>query len=62
MDNKDLLSQEFNVNDTEVSNSNLGLMKCVDTIFSKYVLLKNLENYILIIMTFFLSWFIHCLF
>ena len=53
MDNKDSLSQEFNVNDTEVSNSNLGLMKYVDTLFSKYGLLKNLENYILIIITFF---------
>ena len=53
MDNKDSLSQEFNVNDTEVSNSSLGLMKCIDTLFSKYGLLKNLENYILIIMTFF---------
>jgi hypothetical protein len=27
-------------------------MKCIDTLFSKYGLLKNLENYILIIMTF----------
>ena len=35
MDNKDSLSQEFNVNDTEASNSNLGLMKCIDTLFSK---------------------------
>ena len=44
MDNKDSLSQEFNVNDTEASSSNLGLMKCIDTLFSKYGLLKNLEN------------------
>jgi hypothetical protein len=49
-DNKDSLSKKFNVNDTSTSSSNLGLMKCIDTLFSKYGLLKNLENYILILM------------
>jgi hypothetical protein len=52
INNKDSLSQSFNVNDSSTSSSNLGLMKCIDTLFSKYGLLKNLENYILIIMTF----------
>ena len=52
INNKDSLSQSFNVNDSSISSSNLGLMKCIDTLFSKYGLLKNLENYILIIMIF----------
>jgi len=52
IENKESLSQNFNLNDSETSSSNLGLMKCIDTLFSKYGLLKNLENYILIIMTF----------
>ena len=52
INNKESLSQSFNVNDSSTSSSNLGLMKCIDTLFSKYGLLKNLENYILIIMTF----------
>ena len=52
INNKDSRSQSFNVNDSSTSSSNLGLMKCIDTLFSKYGLLKNLENYILIIITF----------
>ena len=53
INNKESISQNFNVNDSTTSSSNLGLMKCIDTLFSKYGLLKNLENYILIIMSFF---------
>ena len=51
-EDKESLSQNFNLNDSPTSSSNLNLMKCIDTLFSKYGLLKNLENYILIIMTF----------
>ena len=50
--NKDSISQNFDVNSTSSSGSNLSLMKCVDTLFSKYGILKNLEFYILIIMAF----------
>ena len=50
--NKDSISQSFDVNSTSSSESNLSLMKCVDTLFSKYGILKNLEFYILIIMAF----------
>ena len=51
LENKESISQNFNINDTSTSSSNLSLMKCIDTLFSKYGLLKNLEFYILIIMT-----------
>ena len=49
LENKESISQSFNISDSS-SSSNLNLMKCVDTLFSKYGLLKNLEFYILIIM------------
>jgi hypothetical protein len=51
IDNKESLSQSFNISDSSTSSSNLKLMTCIDTLFSKYGLLKNLEFYILIIMT-----------
>ena len=47
--NKDSISQNFNINNT-LSNNNLNIMKCIDTLFSKYGILKNLEFYIIIIM------------
>ena len=50
LDNKESISQSFNISDSSSSSSNLNLMKCVDTLFSKYGVLKNLEFYILIIM------------
>ena len=50
-DNKESLSQNFNITDSSTSSSNLKLMTCIDTLFSKYGLLKNLEFYILIIMS-----------
>ena len=50
INNKEEISQSFNISTSSNSGSNLNLMKCVDTLFSKYGLLKNLEFYILIIM------------
>ena len=51
INNKEEISQSFNISSTTSnSGSNLNLMKCVDTLFSKYGLLKNLEFYILIVM------------
>ena len=51
INNKEEISQSFNISSTSSnSGSNLNLMKCVDTLFSKYGLLKNLEFYILIVM------------
>ena len=47
--NKDSISQNFDINNT-LSNNNLNIMKCIDTLFSKYGILKNLEFYIIIIM------------
>ena len=49
--NKESISQSFNISASSDSDSNLNLMKCIDTLFSKYGLLKNLEFYILIIMS-----------
>ena len=51
INNKESISQNFNISDTSTSSSNLNLMKCIDTLFSKYGLLKNLEFYILITMS-----------
>ena len=51
INNKNSISQSFNLTDNSTSSINLSLMKCIDTLFSKYGLLKNLENYIIIIMT-----------
>ena len=41
INNKEEISQSFNISTSSNSGSNLSLMKCVDTLFSKYGLLKN---------------------
>ena len=41
INNKEEISQSFNISTSSNSGSNLNLMKCVDTLFSKYGLLKN---------------------
>ena len=51
LENKDSFAQNIDINDTSSSSSSLSSMKCLDTLFSKYGLLKNLESYILIIST-----------
>ena len=45
--NEDSLSNNFNIEDNNNSTSNVGVMKCFNTLFSKYGLLKNIGNYIL---------------
>ena len=48
---KDTVSKYFNIeNATELSSSSLNTMKCFNALFSKYGLLKNLGNYILLLM------------
>ena len=51
LNNTEVISKEFNKNDDDSSSSSssLNLMKCFNTIFSKYGLLKNIGNYILIL-------------
>ena len=51
LESKETVSKDFNTeNITSSSTSNLNLMKCYNTLFSKLGLLKNLGNYILLIM------------
>ena len=48
---KDTVSKYFNIeNTTELSSSSLNTIKCFNALFSKYGLLKNLGNYILLLM------------
>ena len=48
MENKDSVSNSFNTEEKSNSTSNVGVMKCYNTLFSKYGLLKNMGNYILL--------------
>ena len=51
LESKETVSKDFNTeNITSSSSSNLNLMKCYNTLFSKLGLLTNLGNYILLIM------------
>ena len=51
LESKETVSKDFNTeNITSSSSSNLNLMKCYNTLFSKLGLLKNLGNYILLLM------------
>ena len=48
IENKDSVSNSFNTEEKSNSTSNVGVMKCYNTLFSKYGLLKNMGNYILL--------------
>ena len=48
--NKETISNNFNIASDSTSSS-VSTMKCFNTLFSKYGLLKNLGNYILLIIT-----------
>ena len=48
IENKDSVSNDFKVEESSNKTSNVGVMKCYSTLFSKYGLLKNMGNYILI--------------
>ena len=51
LDSKETVSKDFNVdNTTTSSSSSLSLMKCYNALFSKYGLLTNMGNYILLLM------------
>ena len=51
LESKETVSKDFNIeNTTESSSSSINLMKCYNTVFSKFGLLKNLGNYILLLM------------
>ena len=51
LESKETVSKDFNTENTiESSSSSINLMKCFNTVFSKYGLLKNLGNYILLLM------------
>jgi len=50
MENKEEISNNFNIASDSTSSS-INTMKCFNTLFSKYGLLKNLGNYILVIIT-----------
>ena len=51
LDSKETVSKDFNIDSTSTSSSSsLSLMKCYNALFSKYGLLKNLGNYILLLM------------
>ena len=51
LESKETVSKDFNIeNTTESSSSSVNLMKCYNTLFSKLGLLKNLGNYILLLM------------
>ena len=50
LNSKDIISKDFNTeNMTSSSASSVNTMKCFNTVFSKYGLLKNLGNYILLL-------------
>ena len=50
LSSKELISKEFNANeDSSSSVTNLNLMKCFGTLFTKYGLLKNIGNYVLLL-------------
>ena len=50
LESKEMVSKDFNTdNTTSSSSSSLNLMKCYNTVFSKLGLLKNLGNYILLL-------------
>ena len=48
IENKDSVSNDFKVEESSNKTSNVGVMKCYSTLFSKYGLLKNMGNYILL--------------
>ena len=48
LNNKEAVSKDFNTENKTISSSSLNPMKCFNALFSKYGLLKNLGNYILI--------------
>ena len=51
LESKETVSKDFDTeNTTESSSSSINLMKCYNTVFSKFGLLKNLGNYILLLM------------
>ena len=51
LESKETVSKDFNTeNITESSSSSINLMKCYNTVFSKLGLLKNVGNYILLLM------------
>ena len=50
---EDVLSNDFNT--TDETNSNIDAMKCIDTLFSKEGLLKNIGSYILLLSFVFLA-------
>ena len=50
LSSKELISKEFNTKeDSSSSVTNLNLMKCFGTLFTKYGLLKNIGNYVLLL-------------
>ena len=46
IEDKNILSKDFN--NTDGSNSNIDIIKCYNTLFSKEGLLTNIGNYILL--------------
>ena len=50
LESKELISKEFNTNeDSSSSVTSLNIMKCFGTLFTKYGLLKNIGNYVLLL-------------
>ena len=51
LSSKEVVSKDFNIEEDSASSSSssLSLMKCYNSLFSKYGLLKNLGNYILLL-------------
>ena len=49
LESKEKVSKEFNTEKTETSSSSINLMKCYNALFSKYGLIKNIGNYILLL-------------
>jgi hypothetical protein len=49
LNSKETVSKDFNTENTTTSSTSLNPMKCYNALFSKYGLLKNLGNYILLL-------------